>query len=192
MFAPRKWNTSYPRVINETKLKPRPPPKVREPPQKIKTVDMKHLLERKSLQPNLRMKNEHQNDTQQQSPVLANPTPTNQAYFCRKCYQVFFMLDEFNKHVTQCKGQTQNNVQKQQQPQQQYHQQNNHHKPSTPIRNNKSGNSSSISNTTTNSSDTETYSATGRPMRHCVREIGPYKDAPEIEPVERTYGSHLR
>lgn len=183
MFAPRKWNTTYPRVINETKLKPRPPPKIRQPPVKVKSVDMKHLLERRSLQPNLRAKSDLQNDSQPQQQQQPS-APSNQAYFCRKCYQVFFMLDEFNKHVTNCKGQPQNNVQ------------NNHYanRGGVSIRNNKNGNSSSVSNVMTNSSDNESYTATGRPMRHCVKEVGTYKDAPEIEPVEKVYekGSYLR
>lgn len=184
MFAPRKWNTSYPRVINETRLKPRPPPKLRQPPPKVKPVDMKHLIERKSLQPNLRIKSETHNDSSSSQPSPATttttPAPTNQAYFCRKCYQVFFMLDEFNKHVTQCKGQPQNNVQ------------NNHYKNNVTVKGAKSGGGAAAA--TNNSSDTETYSATGRPMRHCVKEVGTYKDAPEIEPVEKTYekGSYLR
>lgn len=99
------------------------------------------------------------------------------------------MLDEFNKHVTQCKGQPQsNNVQ------------NNHYtyrNNAGGVKNTRGGSSSAAAAAvvTNNSfSDTETYSATGRPIRHCVKEVGTYKDAPEIGPVEKTYekGSYLR
>lgn len=80
---------------------------------------------------------------------------------------MFFKLDEFNVHVTGCKG-SQNN-----------------HYTSTPVQRNKGGSSSSVSNTT--NSDNESYSATGRPMRNCVKEVT-YRDEPEIEPLEeRTY-----
>lgn len=90
MFAPRKWNTSYPRIINETKLKPRAPPKLRQQLPKVKPVDMKHLLERKSLQPNLRVKTEvieKEKDTTVAT-IASGQMSSNQAYFCRKCYQV--------------------------------------------------------------------------------------------------------
>lgn len=84
VFAPRKWNGAFPKVISETKLKPRSPPKLRAPVPKAKPMSMKHLLERKSLQPNLRVKTDLMQDT------VGSHAPTNQAYFCRKCYQVCY------------------------------------------------------------------------------------------------------
>lgn len=90
---------------------------------------------------------------------------------------MFFKLDEFNKHVNNCKGT-----------------QNNHYTTSTPIRS-KNGGNNTTSFTAINS-DSETYSATGRPMRHCVKEVGTYKDEPDIGPSEEkvTYekGAHLK
>lgn len=83
VFAPRKWNGAFPKVVSETKLKPRTPPKLRPPISKEKPMNMKHLLERKSLQPNLRLKADES---------AGGHTPSNQAYFCRKCYQVCFFI----------------------------------------------------------------------------------------------------
>ncbi|KAL1516654.1 hypothetical protein ABEB36_000537 [Hypothenemus hampei] len=86
----------------------------------------------------------------------------NQAYFCRKCYKVFFKLDEFNAHSRNCDY--------------------NNYTPS-PNR--------AISNGTPKGStqikikqepglekrtNGEVFSSTGRPVRNCVRDIGPYKD----------------
>lgn len=82
-------------------------------------------------------------------------------------------MDEFNVHVTSCKGA-----------------QNNHHYTSTPIK----GNSSS-GNSTAPDTNNEIYSATGRPIRHCVKEVGTYRDEPDIGPSEERpfeKGSHLR
>ncbi|XP_022920680.1 uncharacterized protein [Onthophagus taurus] len=41
------------------------------------------------------------------TPTTSGPTTSggqSQAYFCRKCYKVFFMLNEFNQHTEICQG----------------------------------------------------------------------------------------
>lgn len=195
MFAPRKWNTTYPRIIQENQLKPRTSltrtrqqSSTSRTPKAPPSPDMRHLLERRSLQPNLRLKVKSEfnetppmrapsaRSTPKQSPppppklsLPAKPT-SNQAYFCRKCYQVFFRLEEFNVHVTTCKGERRKEAVREEV------------KPKVvgedvtllkPVR-------EEVKAPMATAGDGETYSRTGRPMRHCVKEVGTYKDEPDI------------
>ncbi|XP_057671512.1 uncharacterized protein LOC130903436 isoform X1 [Diorhabda carinulata] len=57
------------------------------------------FMERKTLQPNLQIKEEPQDSKEFQT---SQSKTGNQAYFCRKCYKVFFKLDEFNIHSKNC------------------------------------------------------------------------------------------
>lgn len=86
-------------VISENKLKPRLATKPRlavlgqhqlreREKEKNQAANMKHLVERKSLQPNLRVKTDL---TDTSGNGMAH-TPSNQAYFCRKCYQVIIVM----------------------------------------------------------------------------------------------------
>ncbi|KAG5887935.1 hypothetical protein JTB14_003030 [Gonioctena quinquepunctata] len=114
-----------------------------QPPSKVRS-----FMERKTLQPNLQIKEEPQDSKE----VMTSQSKTgNQAYFCRKCYKVFFKLDEFNIHSKNCDYN-------------QFPQMRNiAPKPPLPT-------------TTTYPSKNGEVSPTGRPMRNCTKEIGPYKD----------------
>lgn len=73
--------------------------------------------------------------------------PSKTAFFCRKCYKVFFKLEEFNVHSKHCDY----NQLPQMRPV-------NNKPPSLqPMRNGE-------------------MPSTGRPVRNCAKEIGPYKD----------------
>ncbi|CAH1155264.1 unnamed protein product [Phaedon cochleariae] len=62
-------------------------------------MKMKNVMERRSLQPNLQIKEEPQDS---KDFITSQSKSGNQAYFCRKCYKVFFKLDEFNIHSKNC------------------------------------------------------------------------------------------
>lgn len=98
--------------------------------------------------------------------------PQSQAYFCRKCYQVFFKLDEFNTHVVDCKGTGVNESVP------------NNMRPAA-----KSRTSTSSPMPSNSSGGKEEVSPSGRPMRNCVKEIATYMDIDEreyeYEPVRR-------
>ncbi|CAG9864756.1 unnamed protein product [Phyllotreta striolata] len=104
------------------------------------------FMERKTLQPNLQnvvIKEEPQDNRE----IQASQSKTgNQAYFCRKCYKVFFKLDEFNIHSKNCDFA--------QFPQ---------------ARNN----STTVNKAISKNGD---VSPAGRPIRNCAKEVGPYKD----------------
>lgn len=87
---------------------------------------------------------------------------------------MFFKLDEFNTHVTTCSG-------TQSQPKH-----NNTTRGSHSKNNSTSSNEHSVSNTRVNS-DTESYSLAGRPIRHCVKEVGTYKDELDIDKAIERY-----
>ncbi|KAF5296202.1 hypothetical protein FQA39_LY12656 [Lamprigera yunnana] len=154
VFASRKFQ-SMPKVINENKMKARPPPPIRTSyTPKIKPLKMKQLFERKV--PKIEIKKEPGTE----SPV--DFKPQSQAYFCRKCYQVFFKLDEFNVHVVSCKGTAFKNNSSPSPPK---YQPSHIRERSPPYI----------------EQEPEKFSPTGRPMRNCVREIGTYADDPTEE-----------
>lgn len=87
---------------------------------------------------------------------------------------MFFKLDEFNTHVSSCSGT---------QSQASY----NSNTTVSHLKNNSSSSSQhSVSNTSVNS-DTENYSLAGRPIRHCVKEVGTYKDELDIDKAIERY-----
>lgn len=112
----------------------------------------KLMPQRKSLPPNIKIKEEKIEEDEippkllQKKPnadvvaPIGSPTKaTNQAYFCRKCYKVFFKLDEFNMHSKNCD----------------YNQ---------------------FPQFRSNNGEVVQMSPAGRPIRHCVKETGPYRD----------------
>ncbi|KAF2903459.1 hypothetical protein ILUMI_02721 [Ignelater luminosus] len=162
IFASRKFHT-VPRIINEKKVNVRPPPVVRTPyTRKIKPLKMKRLFERKPIIPEIDIKKEPNTDFPSTPPQEGVRTDgkQNQAYFCRKCYQVFFKLDEFNVHVVSCNGTAFKNNRIVY----------NHTPKAQPMNRPKAP------------PEPEKFSPTGRPMRNCVKEIGTYAD--DVEDME--------
>ncbi|XP_050501254.1 uncharacterized protein LOC126881193 isoform X2 [Diabrotica virgifera virgifera] len=104
------------------------------------------FMERKTLQPNLQIKEEPQ-DNMKEFQTSQSKTG-NQAYFCRKCYKVFFKLDEFNVHSKNCDFSQ------------------------FPAARNATG-TPPAKNFPAKNGD---VSPAGRPVRNCAKEIGPYKD----------------
>ncbi|EEZ99574.1 uncharacterized protein LOC103314829 [Tribolium castaneum] len=101
IYAASKLNNFVPREIQPDKVK-----KSSEMPQPVVKVK---TFPRKSLQSSgIKIKEEKlDSDDEKPPPTLskapqAAPKTTNQAYFCRKCYKVFFKLDEFNIHSKNC------------------------------------------------------------------------------------------
>ncbi|RZC35293.1 uncharacterized protein BDFB_004101 [Asbolus verrucosus] len=150
IYAASKLNNFVPRIIQPDKVKKMVAQHDQEQNSKIK---VKNFSPRRNLPPNIRIKEEKMDSDGETQPPPVQKTPTtvtktsNQAYFCRKCYKVFFKLDEFNIHSKNCDynqfPQGRNNMNK------------------FP---NKFG------------SNGEMVSSSGRPVRHCVRETGTYKD----------------
>nr|CAH7747198.1 unnamed protein product [Callosobruchus chinensis] len=87
---------------------------------------------------------------------------TNQAYFCRKCYKVFFRLEEFNNHSANCD----------------YNQMGGN-RGGTPGSGGGGGSSSGVTTRYSapgGSSRNGEVSPSGRPVRNCAKEAGPYRD----------------
>ncbi|KAL3285272.1 hypothetical protein HHI36_019382 [Cryptolaemus montrouzieri] len=116
-------------------------------------------LQRKSLQPEVKIKQERMVYSPQPSQMQQNSNQQlqtsqsktgNQAYFCRKCYKVFFKLDEFNVHSKNCD----------------YNQ----------FPNNTMLGSYLSSGSKHPNGEPAAVSGTGRPVRNCAKEAGPYRD----------------
>lgn len=76
-------------------------------PPKVKPIKMKNLLMKKSPSNPVKIKEEPDTNSAPGSSNEAEPTGNiqpYQAYFCRKCFKVFFKIDEFNTHTAICKG----------------------------------------------------------------------------------------
>ncbi|XP_018564119.1 uncharacterized protein LOC108905633 isoform X2 [Anoplophora glabripennis] len=160
IFAASKLSNVVPKVINPQKARkvvvgdqnpPQPiqiQPQQPSPPAQYSTpggqpIRVKNLMERRTLQPNLQIKEE----PQEPKDIITSQSKTgNQAYFCRKCYKVFFKLDEFNVHSKNCDYN-------------QFPQLRNMAKPAYHSKNGE-----------------VPTSPAGRPIRNCAKEIGPYKD----------------
>lgn len=113
IYAASKLSNVVPKIIHPPKERPRkivvtqhnPPPDMQrngqngnQPP--YHSIRVRNLMERRSLQANLQIKEEPQETPKD---VITSQSKTgNQAYFCRKCYKVFFKLDEFNIHSKNC------------------------------------------------------------------------------------------
>ncbi|XP_074032895.1 uncharacterized protein isoform X2 [Leptinotarsa decemlineata] len=65
-------------------------------------VKLRSFMERKTLQPNLQNVKIKEEPQDQREVITSQSITGNQAFFCRKCYKVFFKLDEFNIHSKQC------------------------------------------------------------------------------------------
>ncbi|KAJ8924959.1 hypothetical protein NQ315_001124 [Exocentrus adspersus] len=161
VFAASKLSNIVPKIINPQRIRkvtvpePEPPKPVHiegVPPEQLtistqsmaQQLRMKTLMERRTLQPNLQIKEEPQD----QKEIITSQSKTgSQAYFCRKCYKVFFKLDEFNVHSKNC-DYNQFPQMKAAAAVKPYHL--------------KNGEVST--------------SPAGRPIRNCAKEIGPYKD----------------
>ncbi|XP_063931087.1 uncharacterized protein LOC135143150 isoform X2 [Zophobas morio] len=151
IYAASKLNNFVPRVIQPDKVKKIVAQHDQE--QKLPSIKVRNF-QRRSLQPDIKIKEEKMDSDEEKPSPSPQKTPqttaktSNQAYFCRKCYKVFFKLDEFNIHSKNCDynqfPQSRNNA------------------------NNKF--------TTRYNSNGEMLSSSGRPMRHCVRETGTYRD----------------
>lgn len=64
------------------------------------TLRVRNFMDRRCLQPNTHIKEE---PLDMPKDIITSQSKTgNQAYFCRKCYKVFFKLDEFNIHSKNC------------------------------------------------------------------------------------------
>lgn len=160
VFAASKNNNIVPKVIFPKKRY-----SAREQPIEPilpQPIEIKHftLQNKKSTQPEIKVKQEPMEYSESQSPVsytsnqpqfqTSQSKTGNQAYFCRKCYKVFFKLDEFNMHSKNCDY-------------------------------NQFANNSMLGNYLTsgnkpNGEQQPSISSTGRPIRSCAKEAGPYRD----------------
>lgn len=172
IFASRKKNDPIPKVIHETKIKT-VASVLRKVP-KIKPIKMRKLLQRRSYNNSPPVKKEIDEYIHESKPKLSvlpkeNATDGTQskAYFCRKCYQVFFKLEEFNIHINNC------NIQPGQMPPiingNNYQQ----HTPTPPVHSAPVETSTPISSKS--NSESESYTSSGRPLRNCVKEVS-YND----------------
>lgn len=163
IFAASKLSNVVPKVINPQKVRkvvvtehdpPQPiqiqPNTQPSPPMQynaaMQPIKIRNVMERRTLQPNLQIKEEPQEPKE----IITSQSKTgNQAYFCRKCYKVFFKLDEFNVHSKNCDYN-------------QFPQMRN--MAAKPVYHSKNG------------EVPVPTSPAGRPIRNCAKEIGPYKD----------------
>lgn len=167
IYASRKKNDPIPKVIQETKIKT-VASVLRKIP-KIKPIKMKKLLQRRGYNNSPPIKKENVKDeyVQEAKPKIStfnnDANVQSKAYFCRKCFKVFFKLEEFNIHVTNCTAQ--------------------------PIQDAPSINGSNNANiivhpppintstpiSSKSNSESESYTSSGRPLRNCVKEVS-YND----------------
>ncbi|XP_044756258.1 uncharacterized protein LOC123314898 [Coccinella septempunctata] len=127
-------------------------------------IEIKHftIQNKKGTTPEIKVKQEPMDYTENQSLIsclssqqnqpqlqTSQSKTGNQAYFCRKCYKVFFKLDEFNIHSKNCD----------------YNQ----------FANNSMLGSYLTSGNKPNGEPTS-ISNSGRPIRSCAKEAGPYRD----------------
>lgn len=181
VFAASKLNNIVPKVVYPQKRQKTIPqiiPTPRLQSNKIKSimpVKQEVKPESSGIQTPVKIKQEPISNDEQanQSQTSSSQLQTsqsktgNQAYFCRRCYKVFFKLDEFKIHSKNCDHNQYPNAMSyfapppqaptppkvQPQPQ-----------PPPPPANNYNG-------------DTKTsQSPSGRPLRNCVKEAGPYRD----------------
>lgn len=174
IYASRKKNDPIPKVIHETKIKT-VASVLRKMP-RVKPIKMKKLLQKRGYGHSVQIKKEPGYETPEQKynfnkPLDFHATPgsqssQNQAYFCRKCYKVFFKLDEFNEHVVTCKG-TAAPVQL-----------------PVPVANGCGAMETSTPVSSKSNSESESYTSSGRPLRNCVKEIS-YNDD-DVEPSQNS------
>ncbi|XP_060535273.1 uncharacterized protein LOC132707430 [Cylas formicarius] len=183
IYTASKVNNIVPKVIHPEKVKvQRIVPGMPETPREIRLEDyetasptsqssnpmLTRRLERRSLPPNPAYPQQgFVTIKEEPKDFVASQSKTgNQAFFCRKCYKVFFKLDEFNIHNKNCDYN--------QQPQTFRTIQFNSNPPGSVAK------SPNLAKTTVPSQNSERrngdLSNAGRPVRNCVKEIGTYKD----------------
>nr|CAI5824761.1 unnamed protein product [Callosobruchus analis] len=106
---------------------------------------------------NIRIKEEPQDHSGGGLLTTAQLKSTNQAYFCRKCYKVFFRLEEFNNHSANC-DYNQMGGQRSGAP------------------GSGGGGGPTRYSAPGGSSRNGEVSPSGRPVRNCAKEAGPYRD----------------
>lgn len=103
IFQSRKKNDPIPKIVHESLVCEESEYEAAIKPKEriVKPIKMKSLFEKTGMINNITIKKEPEFTT---SNLPTDPKNQNQAYFCRKCYKVFYVLDEFNIHVTSCTG----------------------------------------------------------------------------------------
>ncbi|KAJ8954074.1 hypothetical protein NQ318_004379 [Aromia moschata] len=152
IFAASKLSNVVPKVINPQKARrivvtqhnPQPAQECNAAQQPYGSLRVRNVTERRSLQPNLQIKEE---PGEPRDVITSQSKTGNQAYFCRKCYKVFFKLDEFNVHSKNCDYNQFPQIRSAAAKPAPYHSRNGE----------------------------AATSPAGRPMRNCAKEIGPYK-----------------
>ncbi|XP_019761887.1 uncharacterized protein LOC109538897 [Dendroctonus ponderosae] len=177
IYTASKLNNTLPKIIQPDKVKKIVPGEP-EKPREIRLED--YSSPPVIMKGGFDQRNKQSNATQTSSPNLnslvkvkeepkdlVNPQSKtqNQAYFCRKCYKVFFKLDEFNAHSKNCDynsyapgfGPTM--------------------KPGMPGPSSKPNPQVKVKQEPgTEPKINGDMSTAGRPVRNCARDIGPYKD----------------
>ncbi|KAI4471485.1 zinc finger protein [Holotrichia oblita] len=159
VYSARKKNDPIPKVLCDAKTARNylcSSPKLHP---KVKPLKMRHLLERNCGPPKTTLS--AYNDSQ-------NMDKQNQAYFCRKCYKVFFKLDEFNNHVSNCTETPEDHPD----DNPTFMEEEEKYEPPRKYR-------KTIVSPTHSRSD-ESFSSTGRPIRNCVKDVH-YKDHLDID-----------
>lgn len=156
VFSARKKNDPVPKVLCDAKaaralLCTSPRPFTPKP----KSVKMRHLQERNCGPPKTAL-----------SAYIDSGDKQNQAYFCRKCYKVFFKLDEFNNHVNNC-----TELPEDHQNDLPYIEEEKYEPPKKFPK---------MMSSPTHSRSDESFSSTGRPIRNCVKDIT-YRDHLDID-----------
>lgn len=157
IFSARKKNDPIPKVLCDAETARAflcTSPKLHP---KIKPLKMRQLLERNCGPPKTTLS--AYND-------LQNTDKQNQAYFCRKCYKVFFKLDEFNNHVNNCTDKPEEH-----QDTMSYIEEEKYEPPKKYQK--------TMASPTHSRSD-ESFSSTGRPIRNCVKDVT-YRDHLDID-----------
>lgn len=175
IFASRKKNDPVPKVIHETRIKT-VASVLRKIP-KVKPIKMKKLLLKRGFSNSPTIKREGDLEDGFEEPRSVIPNDRNvqsKAYFCRKCYKVFFKLGEFNEHSNNCNVQLTGPI------------------PlpvpvTPPVTNGCPPTDTSTPISSKSNSESESYTSSGRPLRNCVKEVS-YND--EIYEVGQTSGSN--
>lgn len=112
IFGPSDRRTKFKRRVLKLnrfgKINPVPHSTTSIIPPRVKPIKIKNLLQRKAAANLVKIKSEPgmSGVRSRTNEVAEKPTGIQpyQAYFCRKCFKVFFKIDEFNTHTSKCKG----------------------------------------------------------------------------------------
>lgn len=175
VFVNKSKSGTVPKLLSASCLRPFIPSTshYRKFISKVKPIKIKSLMEKKNVD-TLKMKDDL---VQIKTEPGLTPMTTadlqksdNKAYFCKKCYQVFCRLNEYNEHNKLCTGEI---MVPEMQVIRPYLKKDKEPLIKTPVK-------TKIEN------DVEVYSSTGRPVRHCVKEISSYCDDVEYKPPPST------